>query len=395
VRVLILGARAPACLEWARAFAESGWEVTVADSLRWPVSRFSRAAHHFIRLPEPKSHPAAWRDALARAVVALGIDWIIPTCEEVFYLSWHLAALRKHCQIFTSDFALLHRLHHKGRFAEMITGWPTTAPETHLISQRSDLSRFAAHSEGWVFKPAYSRFGAKTLIRPIARRVQEIVPTVEFPWVAQRFVAGREHCSFSILDQGTVIAHSCYHPRYRVGRGSGIYFQPTNPAAIGRFVQQFGAATGYTGQVGFDFMEDEDGRIHVLECNPRATSGVHLFDDQHERLVELFAEEAPKARPDRPPVLKPSPEPRMVGLAMLVFAIWRHGLEPRFWRDFWAGRDVLWRPGDLGPLPAQVAGLLEIFARAMARRRGLLPAATADIEWDGQPIDPPEGASGA
>src|SRR5690606_30743351 len=33
MHVLILGARAPACLEWARACAASGHQVTVADSL--------------------------------------------------------------------------------------------------------------------------------------------------------------------------------------------------------------------------------------------------------------------------------------------------------------------------------------------------------------------------
>ena len=52
MRVLILGARAPACLEWARAFEHAGWKVTVADSLAHPLSRFSRAAERFVRLPE-------------------------------------------------------------------------------------------------------------------------------------------------------------------------------------------------------------------------------------------------------------------------------------------------------------------------------------------------------
>jgi len=41
MHVLILGARAPACLEWARAFDEAGWTVSVGDSLGQPLSRFS------------------------------------------------------------------------------------------------------------------------------------------------------------------------------------------------------------------------------------------------------------------------------------------------------------------------------------------------------------------
>lgn len=51
MHVLILGARAPACLEWARSFDEAGWTVSVGDSLSHPLSRFSRSAQHFVRLP--------------------------------------------------------------------------------------------------------------------------------------------------------------------------------------------------------------------------------------------------------------------------------------------------------------------------------------------------------
>ena len=79
MRVLILGARAPACLEWARAFSQAGWTVTVADSLAQPLSRFSRAAEHFVRLPEPRHDPEAWIEALAVSYTHL----TLPTNREV------------------------------------------------------------------------------------------------------------------------------------------------------------------------------------------------------------------------------------------------------------------------------------------------------------------------
>ena len=117
-------------------------------------------------------------------------------------------------------------------------------------------------------------------------QLAKVRPSSDAPWVAQRFVPGQEYCSFSVLVDGQLRAHSSYQPRYRVGRGSGIYFHSCAPAPIRAFLEQFGRATGYTGQVGFDFIEDQQGRFHVLECNPRATSGVHLFDDQRVQLVE-------------------------------------------------------------------------------------------------------------
>jgi hypothetical protein len=376
MHVLILGARAPACLEWARAFDAAGWQVTTGDSLRWPVARFSRASHRFLRLPEPRPDPSGWIAALAQAVRTRGIDLVLPTCEESFYLAH--GRDRIPCRVLTVDFPLMHRLHHKGWFAQMIRGWPVEAPETHLLQTPADLAAFTDPA-GWVFKPAYSRFASHTLLRPQPARLRAIRPTPAQPWVAQRFAPGREHCSFSLLVDGRLTAHACYHPRYRVGRGSGIWFEPSDPPPVRAFLEHFGAQTGYTGQVAFDFIELADGRCVAIECNPRATSGVHLFDDQHPALVAALL--------GGPGVLTPTSAPRQVALAMLLFAVHRHGLATGFWRDWRNGRDVIVRPGDHGPLLAQVPGLLEIVGRAIRRRSSLLAAATADSEWNGQPLD--------
>ncbi len=382
MRVLILGARAPACLEWARAFGQAGWTVTVADSLAQPLSRFSRAAEHFVRLPEPRHDPEAWIEALAVVIRQQAIDLLLPTCEEVFYLAHGLERLRPLCRVFTSGFELLHRLHHKGDFAAMTEGWAVAAPPTRVLNDANALQALAAEHDALVFKPAYSRFASQTLIRPSLAQLAKVRPSAEAPWVAQRFVPGQEYCSFSVLVDGQLRAHSSYQPRYRVGRGSGIYFHSCAPAPIRAFLEQFGQATGYTGQVGFDFIEDQHGRFHVLECNPRATSGVHLFDDQRMQLVAALSTEAGT-------VLEATLEPRMIALAMLLLAAPQRALSRAFWHDYRQARDVIVQDGDRGPLTAQLLSLAEIIGRALTRRCGLLAASTADIEWNGQPLGAP------
>ncbi|MEY0302432.1 ATP-grasp domain-containing protein [Providencia manganoxydans] len=379
MNVLILGARAPACLEWARAFEEAGWAVSVGDSLSQPLSRFSRSVQHYIRLPEPRKDPAAWIEALATAIKTQRIDLLLPTCEEVFYLAHGLERLLPLCRVLTSDFSLLHRLHHKGHFAAMVDGWSVTAPETHLLTDRQSLLTFADEATRWVFKPAYSRFASQTLISPSAQQLNNVQPTQAEPWIAQRFIEGQEFCSFSILIDGELRAHSCYHPRYRVGRGSGIYFQPSTPEPVRQFLEHFGQETAYNGQVGFDFIKDRNGRFHVLECNPRATSGVHLFDNQRQLLVNSLSHSCEQ-------ILEPTLEPRMIALAMLLFAAPRRLLSPQYWRDYTTARDVIVQKGDWWPLIAQTCSLTEIITRAVSRRCGLLAASTADIEWNGQPL---------
>lgn len=384
MRVLILGARAPACLEWARAFNEAGWTVSVGDSLGQPLSRFSRSVHHFVRLPEPRLDPAGWIEALASVIKAERIDVLLPTCEEVFYLSHGLARLGPLCRVLTSDFALLHRLHHKGQFADMIQGWTLSTPETRLLTDYPSVLALSAETEEWVFKPAYSRFASQTLIQPNVTQLSQVQPSIEAPWVAQRFIQGREFCSFSVLIDGQLRAHSVYQPRYRVGRGSGIYLSPATPEPVRRFLEQFGRETGYTGQVGFDFIEDQAGRFHVLECNPRATSGVHLFDNQRQALVNSLGESSSG-------VIEPTQEPRMIALAMLLLAAPSRALSAAFWRDYRLARDVIVQQGDVLPLAAQWLSLGEIIYRAASRRCGLLAASTADIEWNGQALgEPPQ-----
>ncbi len=380
MRILILGARAPVCLEWARAFSTAGWEVSVADSLHWPVSSASHASTEYYELPEPRNNPDLWIDTLSFIIQSKSIDVLLPTCEEVFYLAYGLERLP--CRVITMALTTLHELHHKYRFSEMIKNWSCSTPETHLIESTEDLAPFLNESSEWVFKPVYSRFANRSLIQPARQQLIDIQDSMENPWVAQRFVSGKEYCSFSLIVNGRVSAHACYHPRYRVGKGSGIWFEPQNPPAILAFIQQFAQETAYNGQVAFDFIESEDGIFHVLECNPRATSGVHLFDDQAIELVKALLGDVPEDS-----ILIPSTTPRMISLAMILFAMPRYFWKKSFWKDFSTAHDVIVRPGDWKPLYAQIPGLLEIIGRALSRRTGLLAAATADIEWDGQAMN--------
>lgn len=377
MHVLITGARAPVCLEWARAFGVSGWRVSVADSLKWPLTRGSCYVASYFSLPEPRTDVAAWGQALRHIVDAEHIDLVLPTCEEAFYLAHQHARLPAACRVVVDDFDKMTMLHHKGRFADITAGWPVSAPHSVQITQPAQLVACRDNAD-WVFKPAYSRFAARTLIRPPAAVLDSIEPSISDPWIAQRFVDGKEFCSYSVFVSGRLTAHACYHPKYRVGRGAGMYFEPANPPAIRDFVERFGHTMAYTGQVGFDFIESADGKMYVLECNPRATSGLHLFCDQPSALVDALLGRSAG-------VLEPHAGMQgMVGFAMVLFGVPRYGWRSHaFWRDLRAAPDAIMRKGDAMPALYQLLAFSEIAWRAARRRRPLLVAATEDIEWNG------------
>lgn len=379
-RVLILGARAPVCLEWAYAFRLSNWSVYVGDSLRFPVSRFGSCVDGYVHLPSPAQQYDSWCQMLHRTVCERNIDLVVPTCEEAFYLALAKATLP--CRIAVADFALMQALHHKGSFARLSENWCIGAPETHLLTNQEQLVAYAADSREWVFKPAYSRFACQTLIRPNRASLAKIHPTEHQPWLAQRYVAGTEYCSYSLFDRGKLTASVCYQPRYRAGHGAGIYFTPAEHTAMQAFLVQFGAETGYTGQVGFDFIVGDDGRYWLLECNPRATSGLHLLTgERHNLVAALLGETVLQAASD---IIS-----RQISLAMLLYQAPKYLLNLSFWQDFQAAEGVLSRSEHYRLLPAQILSVLELATRAARMKIGLLSAATADIEWNGQVLDKP------
>ncbi len=381
-RVLITGGRAPVALDLARHFAAAGMEVFVADSAAYFLARASRAVSRSLRVPPPRQEPQAFAEAIGVIVRREKIELIVPTCEEVFFVARHAERLRGEADLFCAEFSLLAELHDKWRFTRLAQDLGIGVPETWRLASPAHLRALPVPSEELVFKPVFSRFAMHTLVQPKAAEVAALAPRVERPWVAQRFVAGRELCSYSIARDGRLCAHALYVPLWRAGRGSGYYFSPQRVPAIEAFVARFVAKTRYTGQIAFDFIESPDGGMHVLECNPRATSGLHLFALK-DGLARAFAHEPGE-------ILRPANDrPGMLGTAMLTIGVvdaLRHGKFRALAADWHAARDVLWSRSDPWPAFYVFAGLGATLATAALR--GITPqaASTRDLEWDGEDI---------
>ncbi len=183
-----------------------------------------------------------------------------------------------------------------------------------------------------VLKPCLSRFATRTLIRPSLRQTlyalfaqtlstdnnsssdmallsllklikqnkhhQQIKQDDNVTnWLAQQYVQGKEVASYSLAQNGQLIAHTCYQANCRANAngangmhqqpeqqqsqqtGASLDFQCVAIPQIVDFVQAVIKQCHYTGQIGFDFIQDQQGQWWVLECNPRATSGIHLLAD--------------------------------------------------------------------------------------------------------------------
>lgn len=341
----------------------------MADSLRHTISAVSRACADFVVLPAANRDREAYADAIRRAIADHAIDLVVPTCEEVLHLAavWQEGPMD--APLFAPDMTLLARAHNKFEFTRLAATCGLAVPETRLLQSDADVVLVRARSSHLVFKPVWSRFATDVLICP---QEPGIAPTPARPWVAQDFVAGDEVSVYAVAYEGRLSAWSAYRSTYRAGRGAGIAFLRDDDPAIGAFVARFVEGTAWKGQVSFDLIRQANGALVALECNPRATSGVHFFRDP-----QAFAAAFPGG---------PMVRPDGTGLQAVKAAMWVYGplqAPHRFRGDIKAAQDVLVWPGDPAPARKQLAATWEIARVALRHRIGLTRAATHDIVWDG------------
>jgi hypothetical protein len=395
--ILLTGGRAPAALELARIFHKAGHTVFMAESVRAHISAPSRALRANFLVPPPRQQAAAYIEALRKIITSHQIDLLVPTCEEVFYIAQGWETLAPHCSVFCEPLARLKLLHNKWAFSELAHQLGLRVPETVLVDSPQALKTAFERWSKLVLKPVYSRFASRTLILPtlteclaaIKRDVdQECVPRnsrgrgapVCAPWVAQEYVVGKPVCTYSVAHQGRLTAHTAYRSEFTAGQGATIVFQHTSHSAALNWVSHFVSSFHYTGQIAFDFIETPSGDVVALECNPRATSGIHLFASTPQFPAAFF----------NPTLecLSPSTEER----AMLFTAMWLYGLpmalqkgEFKKWLStLITSRDVVFSRQDLLPALLQPRGILHFVRLGWQHHITPLEASTFDIEWNGE-----------
>lgn len=379
--VLITGARAPAALDLARAFAAAGYAVHMADCAPCRMARWSRAPVAVHAHASPVEDPAAFERDLRGLVARLEPDLILPTCEEVF----HLAGLARRWpdlarRLYAPDFETLRILHSKRLFAEACVVHGLPVPEIWSCESREDLAALPP-SETLVFKPEYSRFGVHTLIQPDPGQLAAVRPTPDARWVAQRHVAGAEVSFYAACRDGRLSAFSAYGSRWRERGGASYGFETPLKSVVDSLLTIaaiLARAVVRDGQFACDAIVDADGQAWLLECNPRATSGAHLFDRSADLALALAGAGSPV-------------HAAQGALRYLAPAYWLFGLPDavrtgrlgEWWRGLRAGRDVIGAPGDRRPVLGALVDSLAFSLKALAVGRSLAAAMTADIEWNG------------
>jgi predicted ATP-grasp superfamily ATP-dependent carboligase len=380
--ILLTGGRAPATLELARIFHSAGHQVFLAESQPGSLSEPSKAIKKHFHLPPPRQQRAAFIQALKEIIQNNKIDLLVPTCEEVFYVSMGLNLLAPLCQVFVDSIDRLQALHNKFTFIKLAQNYGLSVPDTRLIKNQDDLYYAYQRWPQLVLKPVYSRFATRTRVLPSSDK--NLLPHLEdngANWVAQEFIKGISFCTYSTAHDGHLTAHATYRSDFTAGQGATIVFKSCRHPGLFKWVETFTALYHFSGQIAFDFIETPDGHVYAIECNPRATSGTHLFTNN-----PLFSQAFLVPGLDTLSPAEDNPS-YMLSAAMFLYALpdafKTHRLQS--WMDtFFSSQDVIFRWDD--PLPAlcQIRSLLNFIH--LGNRLGIsaLQASTADIEWNGE-----------
>lgn len=378
--VLITGARAPVALELARSFAAAGFPSHLADSVPSLMVSWSKTVTQVHRYASPRFARAAFRRDVAALVRRLDPVLIVPTCEEVFHLASAAPELGIVDRLFAPDFATLCILHGKSSFSAACAAIGVDTPATRKLTGAELVADAARFARGLVFKPEFSRFATRALIRPSAQAAARLAPTPSEPWAEQDFVDGREVCFYAVSRGGMLTAFSVYEPTWRLDGGASYAFAPVAGEVAARLraiAARLAADIVHQGQFSCDAIVDSDDRPWLIECNARATSGAHLFGPGPSLAGAMLGEgEA-----------TPSARLRYLGPAMRLFGRAAARKSGRDWRgDMAAGEDVIGAIGDAWPPFGALLDSARFQAAAALSGRSLAAQTTHDIEWNGEPL---------
>jgi predicted ATP-grasp superfamily ATP-dependent carboligase len=286
--VLITLGRLPKCLDIARSFHKLGWRVIIAEPFAWHLARMSNVVAKSFQVTAPNANREQYLADVTDIIKREGVTLVVPVSEEIMHVSFLRDRLPDGVTLYAMPSALLLRLHNKRTFIDICREVGVSAPATARLDEEG-ASAIAAGGD-YITKPIFSCSGRGVTFH----RRGETLPAndVIAPMIVQRWIKGNVLSTFSIARAAEILTTVVYRGAVMSGSVSVAFERVaetvTSNIAIQQWVTQFVKALNFTGFISFDFVEDADGHVHAIECNPRATSGAHFvhIDDLARSVVD-------------------------------------------------------------------------------------------------------------
>ncbi|MEM7806066.1 MAG: ATP-grasp domain-containing protein [Pseudomonadota bacterium] len=376
--VLLTLGRLPPAVDIARSFAAAGWRVVVAEPFKRHMAGTSRAVDVSIQVPAPAAGAAAYLEALRRVIADEDIDLVVPVSEETMHVAQLRDALASEDgapDVYCAPGADTLALHSKHNFIALAHDAGLAVPDTARVGTPEAAALVEAQDV--IVKPEFSCSG-----RGLQRVTRgSALPATDTAHIVQSEIVGDEVSGFAMARAGRVLVSCAYRATVRHG-SVAVAFERFSAPAVEAWIEQFVAATAHTGFIAFDFIIDADGVPRAIECNPRATSGLHFVAQDDIAAVITGAKQSADLRDDT--------------LLQEFWSNWTHwfaslrdGDERR--RTGWSlrrARDVTWQARDPGVFLLATWSTWPIIGQALKRGETFAEVLALDIEY--QPEEPAE-----
>jgi predicted ATP-grasp superfamily ATP-dependent carboligase len=318
--ILISGGKMTKALQLARSFHGAGHRVILVESHKYWLTghRFSWAVDRFYTVPKPQAKD--YIDALLEIVQREGVDVYIPVCSPVasYYDAEAKSLLSKYCEVMHFDSDMVQKLDDKYDFSVIASSLGLCVPDSYRITDSQQILDFdfSKREYKYILKSIpydsvrrlnLTQLPCNTPLETTAS-VKDLPISEHNPWIMQAFIPGQEYCTHSTVRDGELQVYCCCE-----SSAFQINYEMVDKPAIEAWVRQFVKDLKLTGQVSFDFIEAEDGRIYAIECNPRTHSAITMFYN-HADVARAYLE-------DDFPVIQPLKSSRST--YWLYHEIWR------------------------------------------------------------------------
>lgn len=378
--LLTLG-RLPKALDIARALYGAGWRVLVAEPFARHLTGASNSVSRSIQVTAPTLDAQAYLQELRQIITAESVDLIVPVSEETM----HVAALHG-CgvRLFTMPPNLVRYLYDKLGFIQFSQSLGLTVPRTTVLSDPATAAIF--RSSPVVVKPRQSCGGRGVQFFQALPELKGDVRAdaqTDDHLIVQEWISGAVHSTCSVVHEGRCLGTVVYRAAQLSG-SVAVAFERIDHLGIEAWVETFARASNWSGFLSFDFVVDDTGTPYGIECNPRATSGIHFFaqSDLGAAMINPQAVGQLGLRPER----------RLQQFWACLTEVQKQPFGRHLMRglgQLFSTPDVTWRRTDPWPLLGMPYTAWPIIAAANREGVSFGEVATRDLDWRGSLPEPP------
>ena len=371
--VLLTLGRLPKALEVARALHAAGCRVVVAEPFRRHLTGASRQVARSVQVTSPVIDREAYLGELTALAVAEGVSLILPVSEEILHVSLLHGRMPAGVRLAAMPHPTLLALHDKLSFTEVCRAAGVLAPETFDLDDPQ--ARQLAAAVPTVVKPVFSCSGRG--VRFLAPG--DALPRYDERAVVQRRCDGRLLSTFTLARAGESRITVTYRGAVMQGTVAVCFERIDTPPAVQAWVSTMVRHTGFDGFISFDLIEDAAGDISGIECNPRATSGLHFVEPAGlaQALLDPSSDLPLAYKSER---FMQQFYPCLTETQRTMFG---HGPFRQNLRYLIAARDVTWSSRDPWPLVSQPWTSWPIIEQSLRRRCSFGEVAMLDLAWGG------------